>query len=213
MKTVADRLQSARNYAGRSIRSLQQELHGAGVPGSSYANVHAFFGNKTPPSVEFLKATAAVLGVRAAWLAFDDGEMTWTRQADKDLGVPREEWIDDKKEFADLFLAVMEAIEGLAVSDIAEDVLRNYYYDLLEHRKKKDVPTTAAGIALLLGARFPRTVATSVSVDTYSSSLILFGEAAAVYGLDFLAQPAPWAPEMLEALRSDGIGCTTTEDD
>lgn len=199
MKTVADRLQSARNHAGRSIRSLQKELHDAGVPGSSYANVHAYFGNKTPPPIEFLKSAAVLLGVRPAWLAFEDGEMTWERQADKALSLSREKWTEEEIEYADLFMAVMGAVEELGVSGTAEYVLRNYYYDLLDHRK--DVPTTAAEISLLLRARFPRTVATSVSVDIYSSSLILFAEAAAVYGVDFLAQPAPWAPDDLEALR------------
>jgi hypothetical protein len=57
------------------------ELHEAGVPGSSYANVHAYFGGKTQPTVEFLQAAAGALAVRPAWLAFGEDEPTAVEQA------------------------------------------------------------------------------------------------------------------------------------
>lgn len=75
-ETIAERLQKARRRADRSIRSVQQELHDADVPGSSYANVHAYFSGKTTPSVEFLQAAARSFGVRLEWLITGEDPMT-----------------------------------------------------------------------------------------------------------------------------------------
>ena len=69
-KTIAERLTEARESAGRSIRSLQQELHAAGVSGSSYANVHAYLSGRTQPPVEFIDAAAKALCHNPEWLAF-----------------------------------------------------------------------------------------------------------------------------------------------
>lgn len=84
MATVAERLQQALHQwnpgTGRepSIRQFQQELEmRSGVRGTTYASVHSYFSGRAPsPPLSFLEAAADILGVRAAWLAFDDGEMT-----------------------------------------------------------------------------------------------------------------------------------------
>ena len=78
METVGERLEKARKRATRSILSLQQALHDkrVPVPGSSYANVHAYFRGRTKPTIEFIEAAAKELGVNPEWLAFGKGSMT-----------------------------------------------------------------------------------------------------------------------------------------
>jgi transcriptional regulator with XRE-family HTH domain len=73
---IGRRLKRALTERGRSIRALQQELEGAGLPGSSYGNVHAYVSGKTQQPLEFLLAAAKVLSVNVAWLAFDVGYIT-----------------------------------------------------------------------------------------------------------------------------------------
>ena len=80
MATVKERLEKARKKANKSIRSLQKGLHDAGVPGSSYANVHAYFRGRTKPPLEFIEAAAKELGANPEWLAFEKGWMTEDEQ-------------------------------------------------------------------------------------------------------------------------------------
>lgn len=76
MATVKERLERARIAAHKSIRSLQRDLYDAGIPGSSYANVHAYFRGKTKPPLEFIEAAAKELGANPEWIAFEKGWMT-----------------------------------------------------------------------------------------------------------------------------------------
>lgn len=111
--TPADRLTKAKDKAGRSIRSLQRELHEAGVPGSSYANVYAYFKGRTTPSLEFLDAAARSLGVRAAWLAFGEepqvevpeGQRILLEKLSEDAAYQLAPLVEDKR-------AVIEAFHG-----------------------------------------------------------------------------------------------------
>ena len=80
METVKDRLEKARKAANKSIRSVQKGLHDAGVPGSSYANVHAYFRGRTKPTLEFIEAAAKELVANPEWLAFEKGWMTEREQ-------------------------------------------------------------------------------------------------------------------------------------
>ena len=82
MDTISARLRWAINRTGRSLREVQQELAKRGIRGSSYASFHGYVTNPEEiPPLELLAAAAEVLGVRAAWLAFNDGEPTEERQA------------------------------------------------------------------------------------------------------------------------------------
>ena len=168
--------------------------------GSSRAMIHRYLrGEGPPPPEDFVRAASAVLGVRPSWLAFGDGEATWERQATKTASDDRGPFTREEKEASDLFMNVMGALESLHVTDLAEEVLRRYYYELLDHRD--DVPTTMEGIASLLARRFPLTLDASVIVDGPSADLILFGEAAAAYSVDFLAKAREPHEARLENLR------------
>lgn len=73
LEALSARLRAA--LGNRSITWLQEQLQVAGVEGSRYSNVQRYVaGNgKSPPSPTWLRAAANVLGVRPAWLAFEDG--------------------------------------------------------------------------------------------------------------------------------------------
>ncbi len=73
---VDDRLRSALELRGRSIRGFQHEMHERGVPGSAYASVYAYVHGRTTPPLDFLEAAADVLGVRRAWLLAGEGAPT-----------------------------------------------------------------------------------------------------------------------------------------
>lgn len=80
------RLRKARERGPRpmSIRQLGREMEERypDMRGATYGGVRLYLtGEVTNPRVELLRAIADVLGVRADWLAFDDGPMTEAEEA------------------------------------------------------------------------------------------------------------------------------------
>ena len=114
MDTIGGRLKKATKRRRRSIRSFQRALHADGIRGSSYANVHAYFGGTTQPPVEFLTAAAAELGVRPAWLAF--GELP-----ESPVDEPVRE--AERKSAQEIFAEVDQVREGLMVELIRKLVV------------------------------------------------------------------------------------------
>ena len=114
MGTVEGRLEKARKEANRSIRSLQQALHDkkVPVPGSSYANVHAYFKGRTRPTLEFIKAAAEELGVKPEWLAFGNGWMTEREQREAEAAAALLER-EEEREGSLFNERMLEELEGL----------------------------------------------------------------------------------------------------
>src|SRR5690554_2618881 len=73
--TAGERLRKALALAGIGVREFQRRMEARGVKGSSYANLHRYLSGEEP-SLDFIRHAADVLGVRAAWLALDDGAPT-----------------------------------------------------------------------------------------------------------------------------------------
>ena len=114
METVGERL------ATRSIRSLQQALHDkrVPVPGSSYANVHAYFRGRTKPTLEFIEAAAEELGVNLEWLAFGKGAMTERDQREAKAAAALLEREDEREGslFTEWMLAELDDLDLLDTS-------------------------------------------------------------------------------------------------
>jgi hypothetical protein len=80
--TLGSRLgQAIQQWRGRGIKAFQQEMKARGVPGSSYPMVHRYLKNAAVPPIPFVTAAAELLGVRASWLTYGDGEPTDAEQA------------------------------------------------------------------------------------------------------------------------------------
>jgi hypothetical protein len=118
METVKERLGRALKEAKRSIRSLQQALHEAGHPGSSYANVHAYFKGRTKPPVEFIEAAAKELRANPEWLAFGKGWMTEReqREAEATAAILEREDERDGSLFNEWMLEELEGLDRLDAS-------------------------------------------------------------------------------------------------
>lgn len=84
MRTVSTRLKGALQERGESIRGLHRALKEEGIRGArAYASIHAYVsGDVTEPPLDFLRAAAAYLGYRVAWLAFGDGLPTEEMQSE-----------------------------------------------------------------------------------------------------------------------------------
>ena len=76
MQHFGTRLQQALDRQGMSIRELHRSLESTKVPGRSYPQIHRYLKGDPEPPLKFTRAVAAILGVRASWLALGDGEMT-----------------------------------------------------------------------------------------------------------------------------------------
>lgn len=75
--SIADRLNEALAHAGKSRHWLHKALQERGDPvrGSAYASIRSYCeGANDHPPLEFLIATAEVLGVRLEWLRHGEGE-------------------------------------------------------------------------------------------------------------------------------------------
>ena len=120
METISARLRWAINRTGRSLRDVQQELAKRGVRGSSYASFHGYVTNPDEiPPLELLTAAADVLGVRPAWLAFNEGEPTEEGER------LRQEMEDREEELG----ALLE--ERLPIPGGIPEVLRALFFDTL----------------------------------------------------------------------------------
>lgn len=110
IEDVARRLREA--LGERSITWFQGELEAAGVGGSKYSNVQRYVAGKgkSAPPLEWIEGAARTLGVRAAWLAFEDGAMTAAEEA---------QWA----EAADASRAAAPAVEDLLAPRLRRRVL------------------------------------------------------------------------------------------
>ena len=71
----AARLRAAIDAAGLTARRFALLMDESGVTGSGYSTVYRYLKGEAEPPRDFLSAAAELLKVRAAWLAFGDGEM------------------------------------------------------------------------------------------------------------------------------------------
>ena len=161
-------------------------------PGSTRAMIHRYLkGDGPEPAPEFTRAAADILGVRPAWLAFEDGEVTWDLQYRRySADVPDDErrpWTRDEKAAHDLWLEFHTAVTELGLNGgLVEEVMQSYFYSLHDHRD--GAPANADGIARLLRSRFPRTVSAYHHLGPGAASdVILFSEAATANAFDLLA--------------------------
>jgi hypothetical protein len=76
MNSIGERLRVGMDRKSVSTRSLRDELKAKGVKGATLPSISSYLSNRATPPVEFIHAAAAALGVRAAWLAFGDGQIT-----------------------------------------------------------------------------------------------------------------------------------------
>lgn len=91
---IAKRLAQAIPEEG--IRAFAREMEDREVRGSSYAMIHRYLAGKKVPSLEFVEEAASVLGVRPAWLAYDDGEPTEPEERISDVLLgDGDEWYRD----------------------------------------------------------------------------------------------------------------------
>ena len=74
--SVGNRLREALKMRDMSIRAFQAEMKQRDVSGASYPTIHRYLKDETSPTLNFLHSAAAVLDVRAAWLATGEGTAT-----------------------------------------------------------------------------------------------------------------------------------------
>ena len=156
--SIADRLKEAIKLANRSIRSVQRELHKAGVPGSSYANVHAYFSGKTQPSVGFLREAATALRVNPEWLAFERGHRTPEEADAATIGNARsskEDTGDLSVTTAELEVALQEGLPALsragpaswhAIAELYAEYVRFHLIDVFGPPARAGIERVASGL-------------------------------------------------------------------
>jgi hypothetical protein len=79
-ETSGERLRGAIERKEISVREFHRKMKAKGIPGSSYPNIHRYLSDEVDAPLEFLRAAAEVLEVRAAFLALNDGAMTEREQ-------------------------------------------------------------------------------------------------------------------------------------
>lgn len=75
MGTVGERLQKALSRTNTSRAALARKLHSSPVAGASHSTIGRYVRGEESPRVEFVAATARVLGVSERWLLTGDGGM------------------------------------------------------------------------------------------------------------------------------------------
>ena len=115
---VAKRLKEALDYRGRSISWLQRELEIAGVEGSKYSNVQRYVAGKgkAPPPLDWIEGVVRVLDIRAAWLGFGEGAMTWEQELEERA---KQRWAGDA--WTEVIQAVQTTFLGKGSTRLEED--------------------------------------------------------------------------------------------
>lgn len=90
-----------------------------GVTGATYPSIASYLEDDVKPPLEFLEAAATALGVRLAWLAFGEGEMT---KAEQDLLGDETDQADGPLS-ADLMNALREGSEMFGESRLDYELL------------------------------------------------------------------------------------------
>jgi len=75
-KTTGTRLRRAIEHSALSIRGFQETIDKRDVRGTSYAMIHRYLKDETEPPLGFIREASDILGVRVAWLATGQGEMS-----------------------------------------------------------------------------------------------------------------------------------------
>jgi hypothetical protein len=144
MSTVASRLRGAIDKWG-GINRFAAEMEGRPIRGTSRQMIYRYISRQrpTPPPIEFLEEAAEVLGVRVAWLAFDEGESTEEKEearressALSGAVVSRDGWREDRAHREALRLK-HAALRALGVPETAEEK-HNREWLAREHMKQPD---------------------------------------------------------------------------
>ncbi len=101
LETVGERLEASLRQHGRDGMTRKALINALkGVEGASYPALRSYINGETEPSLTFLRQTAAILGVREAWLVTGEGppgeldlhsEAGWV----EDTGDPFPEWVNE----------------------------------------------------------------------------------------------------------------------
>lgn len=104
-----------RALGGRDIRWLQKELEGRGAPNSTYSSVYRYVRGRVEPPLDWIRSAADVLGVRAPWLAFGQGQPT------EELRGVAEGLVEAFRRMGTNLQAIMR--EGLGAQEVPPDAL------------------------------------------------------------------------------------------
>lgn len=90
---LGQRLESAIRQRG-SVVAFAGELNELGIRGASRPSIYSYVRGDVTPSDEFLRATAAITGVRLVWLKYGHGEVTAEAQENAEIQarIAAEQW-------------------------------------------------------------------------------------------------------------------------
>lgn len=105
----------------RGVGLLIRKLETAEAPAANYASIGSYLDDKVTPPLTFITAASEALGVREAWLAFNEGEPDEQEEVAAEVATDRladgeqaatEAWARVRQEMADSGLSLAEQVRA-----------------------------------------------------------------------------------------------------